>query len=219
MRFLGSGRRGVWWLLMVAAVLLSGCETLEPVKGPRLWGAMHQEFRQQVDWKRRVYVNPELIEQVGASNGSVKISLADQRGFLLLDGRHVVMDFPVATGKYGYATPTGSYAVISKKAHHRSNLYGRYVDIGTGRVVRYDAAVREDPLPSGAKFVGASMPMWMRLTQTGIGMHIGNVPGYPASHGCIRVVRPAMERLYPLCRVGTPVAVHQSWSPLADGVR
>ncbi|QQL43781.1 L,D-transpeptidase [Sulfuriroseicoccus oceanibius] len=186
---------------------------MEPLSGPELWSNQHQAFRQTEGWKRQVYVNSPLLEQVNSSNSSVKISLADQRGYLLKDGGYVVMDFPVATGKYGYATPAGSYSVLSKKANHASNLYGRFVDIDTGRVVRYDAAVREDPLPAGAKFVGASMPMWMRLTHTGIGMHIGNVPGYPASHGCIRVVRPAMERLYPLCRPGTRVRVHSAWSP------
>lgn len=159
-----------------------------------------------------MFLNPPVYDQITNSRSSVKISLADQRGYLLLDDKHVAMDFPVATGKKNYRTPTGSYKVLQMKEEYSSNLYGKYIDIESGKTVDSDADSRK-PTPEGAKFVGAKMPNWMRLTNGGVGMHIGYVPGYPASHGCIRVVRPAMEKLYPVSKLGTPVEVLDKWIP------
>lgn len=159
-----------------------------------------------------MFLNPPVYDQITNSRSSVKISLADQRGYLLLDDKHVAMDFPVATGKKNYRTPTGSYTVLEMKKDYASNLYGRFIDIESGKTVDSDADSRK-PTPEGAKFVGANMPNWMRLTNGGVGMHIGYVPGYPASHGCIRVVRPAMEKLYPVSKLGTPVEVLDKWIP------
>jgi len=59
----------------------------------------------------------------------------------------------------------------------------------------------------GAMFAGAKMPYWMRLTDTGVGMHVGYVPGHPASHGCIRLNREVAQKLFALVKVGTPVVV------------
>ena len=89
---------------------------------------------------------------------------------------------------------------------HRSNLYGQYVDRSTGRVVNDDADVRKDSKPKGAKFVGAVMPYWMRVNG-GIGMHQGYTPGYPASHGCIRLPAQMAQLFYQNAPVGTPVRI------------
>lgn len=209
-------RRDHFLLAAVSSVmlcLLVSCETGPKHTTTSMWASQHQEFRAKPGWKRQVFVNPPVMEQLNVGNCKVKVSLADQRGFLLLNGEHIAMDFPVATGTRDFRTPTGMYSILDKKVDHASNLYGKFVDKETGSVVKRDASVREDELPEGAKFVGASMPNWMRLTNSGIGMHIGYVPGYPASHGCIRVVRPAMERLFPVCKRGTEVVVYQSWTP------
>lgn len=196
--------------VLIAGLLMASCAST-PDK-PASWSDQHAEFRQTEGWKKKVFLNPPVYEKVTKSNSSVKISLADQRGYLLLDDEHVALDFPVATGRRNYRTPTGNYKVLDKKVDYASNLYGRYVDIESGKTVDSDADSRK-PTPPGAKFVGAKMPNWMRLTNSGVGLHIGYVPGYPASHGCIRVVRSAMEKLYPMCKVGTPVQVVEKWNP------
>jgi ethanolamine utilization protein EutA len=64
-----------------------------------------------------------------------------------------------------------------------------------------------DAAPSGTHFVGASMKWFMRLTGEGVGMHVGILPGYPASHGCIRMPEPAAAAFYAHVKVGTPVRV------------
>jgi lipoprotein-anchoring transpeptidase ErfK/SrfK len=61
--------------------------------------------------------------------------------------------------------------------------------------------------PGGsATFVGAEMPYWMRITG-GVGMHIGYVPNYPASHGCIRVPSGVQPLIFSKVGVGTPVVI------------
>ncbi len=195
--------------LLCGGLLLASCATPEARTN---WSEQHATFRQSEGWKKQVFFNPPVYDQITTSRGSVKVSLADQRAYLLLDDKHVAMDFPVATGKKNYRTPTGSYKVLQMKEDYASNLYGRFVDIESGKTIDSDADSRK-PTPEGAKFVGAPMPNWMRLTNTGVGMHIGYVPGYAASHGCIRVVRSAMKKLYPVSELGTPVEVLDSWSP------
>jgi lipoprotein-anchoring transpeptidase ErfK/SrfK len=66
---------------------------------------------------------------------------------------------------------------------------------------------RIDSAPSGTHFVGAPMTWFMRLTDEGVGMHVGILPGYPASHGCIRMPPAAAEMFYNHVKVGTPVVV------------
>ena len=64
-----------------------------------------------------------------------------------------------------------------------------------------------DSAPSGTHFVGAEMKWFMRLTGEGVGMHVGILPGYPASHGCIRMPSQAAELFYNHVKIGTPVEV------------
>ena len=198
------------FVMLAGCLLLASCASTP--KKPATWSDQHAAFRQTEGWKKKVFLNPPVYEQMSTSRSSVKVSLADQRGYLLLDGEHVALDFPVATGRRNYRTPTGSYKVLQKKVEYASNLYGKHVDIASGRTVNSDADSRK-PTPEGAKFVGAKMPYWMRLTNSGVGLHIGYVPGHPASHGCIRVVRSAMEKVFPMCKIGTSVEIVEKWDP------
>ena len=83
---------------------------------------------------------------------------------------------------------------------------GDYKD-SSGRTVRGGVSARIDSAPSGTHFVGASMKWFMRLTGEGVGMHVGILPGYPASHGCIRMPEPGAAQFYSHVKVGTPVRV------------
>ncbi len=75
-----------------------------------------------------------------------------------------------------------------------------------GAIVKENVDVRKDPRPPGSTFVGASMPYFLRIVG-GVGLHAGYLPGYPASHGCIRMPESKAERFFYAARVGTPVTV------------
>jgi hypothetical protein len=79
---------------------------------------------------------------------------------------------------YGYPTPTGVFSIIQKARFHRSNIYD-----------------------------GAPMPFMQRLTWSGVALHAGLLPGYPASHGCIRLPNEFAQRLFAVTRLGARVIV------------
>ena len=118
----------------------------------------------------------------------------------------IAMDFPVATGKKSHPTPSGSFTIRAKEKNYFSNLYGKIYD-AQNVVLVGDADARTDVVPEGGRFEGAVMPYWMRLTDTGVGLHVGYVPGRPASHGCIRLKQDAATEIFDLVKVGTPVSI------------
>ncbi|MBA2436213.1 MAG: L,D-transpeptidase family protein [Chthoniobacterales bacterium] len=152
-----------------------------------------------------INVSPRLLEQVTPQKARVRVSLSKQRAYLLM-GDEVVIDSPISSGKRARPTPTGSYRISQKDKDHRSNIYGDFVD-SSGRTVRRGVSSRIDSAPSGTHFVGSPMTWFMRLTDDGVGMHVGILPGYPASHGCIRMPSVAAEMFYRYVKVGTPVVV------------
>ena len=83
-------------------------------------------------------------------------------------------------------SPGGKFHLLEKDPNHFSSLYGDFVD-SSGRIVRAGVSMHIDAAPSGTHFQGAAMKWFMRLTDEGVGMHVGILPGYPASHGCIRM--------------------------------
>lgn len=152
----------------------------------------------------KVYKNQSALSSGGPTRVTIDLSL--QRG-ILYKGDQVAMDYPVSTGKGAFPTPTGNFTVLEKlQSGKRSNLYGKIYD-AEGNVVNSDANANTDAIPEGGKFVGASMPYWMRLTWSGVGMHRGRVPRYPASHGCIRTYSTAVSTVYSHVSKGTPVNV------------
>lgn len=152
-----------------------------------------------------INVSPRLLDQVTPNNSSVRVSLSKQRAYLLM-GDEIVIDSPISSGKRSRPTPKGNFHVMEKDKNHRSNIYGNFVD-SSGRTVRSGVSSRIDSAPSGTHFEGAPMTWFMRLTGDGVGMHIGILPGYPASHGCIRMPGAAAEMFYSKVKVGTPVLV------------
>ena len=84
----------------------------------------------------------------------------------------------VSTGKRGYGTPTGRFQVLEKRRFHRSSTYGN-----------------------------APMPWMVRLTWSGIAFHSGALPGFPASHGCIRLPASFAPQLFGALSLGDTVAV------------
>lgn len=212
--------RGI--LLASVAAFFSSCAVLERREEEKRLAAAraealaaHSVWRAGHGWKTKTYRNEAVLETATPENCRVEIALSEQRGLLLVDGQ-IAMDFPVATGKSSHPTPPGEYTVLGKQKDYSSNLYGKIMD-ATGTVLVSDADTTRDVPPEGATFEGAKMPFWMRLTDTGVGMHVGYVPGHPASHGCIRLKRETAIFLFGLLKVGTPVVVADHAAALEDG--
>jgi hypothetical protein len=134
---------------------------------------------------------------------SVEIDLQEQRAWLLENGRPV-LSTPISSGRAGHFTETGTFRIIEKERNHFSNMYGQIVDAHGDTIV--SDADSDMPLPRGAKFVPAPMRYFMRFNGA-IGMHAGYLPGYPASHGCVRLPEANAIALFNAVDVGTPVTV------------
>ncbi len=135
---------------------------------------------------------------------SVKISLSEQRAYFYKSGQLVGIS-QLSTGREGLDTPIGKYAITQKDPTHVSSKYGDYVD-DAGNVVQENVELGKDPKPPGSKFKGAPMPYFMRIVG-GVGMHAGYLPGYPASHGCIRMPEFMAENFFKSVDLGTPVTI------------
>jgi hypothetical protein len=107
----------------------------------------------------------------------VIVSLPEQRMYVYRNGVRIGRS-TVSTGKPGKRTPTGVFTVLQKKVSHESSIYK-----------------------------GAQMPHMQRLTWSGIAMHAGELPGYPASAGCVRLPVDFAEKLYSVTRNGTSVII------------
>ncbi len=113
---------------------------------------------------------------------SIDIDLSKQRLYAKENGR-IVFSGAISSGKSGHRTPTGTFRILEKDRFHISNKY---------------------PEPNG----GAKMPYMHRLTRGGIAVHQGYLPGYPASHGCIRVSKATAKRLWNWSHIGMKVRVY-----------
>ena len=134
---------------------------------------------------------------------SVEIDLEEQTAYLLQNGRPVLAT-PVSSGRYGHLTKNGAFKILEKERTHYSSMYGKIVDArGNTIVADADADMR---VPPGGKFIPAPMHYFMRFTGAD-GMHAGYLPGYPASHGCVRMPEQYAIAFFNSVSVGTPVTV------------
>ena len=135
---------------------------------------------------------------VWKDNGSsepvtIVVSLQEQRAFVYR-GSTMIAATTISSGKDGKDTPVGTYPILQKNAVHKSSLYD-----------------------------DASMPFMQRLTWDGIAIHAGRNPGFPASHGCIRVPLGFAKQLFGVTTLGTTVTVTDDFeggvmpeAPVAD---
>ena len=137
------------------------------------------------------------------SGTRVIINLSEQRAYLVERGK-VSLIAPIASGKPGWSTPTGNFAIISKDIDHRSQSFGSIID-ASGRIATSDATPRTH-VPRGFYYQPAPMLYYMEFSQA-IGMHAGYLPGYPASHGCVRMPRDLAARFFERVHLRTPVTV------------
>ncbi len=121
---------------------------------------------------------PEAKEKTEPSGPVyIVISIGDQH-ISVYDRTGRIARSRISTGMSGHATPTGVFSVIGKERWHRSNIYS-----------------------------GAPMPWMQRITWSGVAMHAGVVPGYPASHGCIRLPYAFAPELWKMTKMGARVVV------------
>ena len=107
----------------------------------------------------------------------ISISIAQQK-LRIYDANGLFAESPVSTGMPGHSTPMGVFSVIQKQKFHRSNIYS-----------------------------GAPMPFMQRITWSGVAMHAGVLPGYPASHGCIRMPMAFAVKMYNWTRMSARVII------------
>ncbi|MBA2586603.1 MAG: L,D-transpeptidase [Chthoniobacterales bacterium] len=138
-----------------------------------------------------------------AAGLSVEIDLQQQMAYLVR-GRHLVLSSPISTGRYGHLTETGSFQIIEKERNHFSSMYGKIVD-ARGYTIVSDADA-DMKVPRGGKFIPAPMRYFMRF-HSATGMHAGYLPGYAASHGCVRMSEDRAIVFFNTIEVGTPVHV------------
>ncbi len=155
----------------------------------------------------KAVVNKDLVNTITPENSRAVVSISKQRLYLMI-GDQIYIDSPISSGKAGHSTPMGHFSILEKDPDHRSSIYGNFVD-RSGRVVRSGISSKIDSAPSGTRYQGASMKWFCRLTGTGVGFHVGILPGYPASHGCIRLPEDIAPLIYQKVRVGTSVTVER----------
>lgn len=186
-------------IIVVAAVALAGLARAQ------LFGPKMKKPGELIQKQAPMKVNQDLLKQAAPDTAHIVVSIPKQRAYLMIR-EEIVADAPVSSGKRGHETPRGHFTVMEKDPNHHSSLYGDFVD-GSGRVVRAGVSAHIDSAPSGTHFAGAAMKWFLRLTGEGVGMHIGILPGYPASHGCIRESVDGAKLFYDHAKVGTPVDV------------
>jgi len=141
--------------------------------------------------------------RLSAHQTAVIINLTEQTVYLLEDGR-VSFISPIASGKEGWETPTGSFRVINKDLNHQSGDFGLISD-SYGRMVNPNATPGSY-VPPGCHYMPAPMPYFMEFRKY-VGMHAGYLPGYPASHGCVRMPGDLAAEFFARVQIGTPVKV------------
>lgn len=119
---------------------------------------------------------------------AVIVSIDEQRVHVYRNGVRIAVS-TCSTGKPGHETPTGVFVVLQKDRDHRSSTYNN-----------------------------APMPNMNRLTWDGVALHAGNLPGYPASHGCVRLPMQFSALLFGVTHVGTPVIIADSHHAPAEVV-
>ncbi len=112
----------------------------------------------------------------------------------------------ISSGSEDHATRPGTYKISQKSKHHKSSLYGVFKDRATGMTTNDNVDIRVDKPKPNEIYYAAPMPNFMRF-DGGIGMHTGYLPGYAASHGCIRMPHHMSEKFFENVSVGTPVIV------------
>ena len=161
-----------------------------------------------------VYRNNKLLKKANSKNTKVVVDVSQQR-IKLFVANEVAIDSPCTTGAskklepntrrvYNKSTPKGNFRITEKIADKRSTIFGKLYRNGK-MVWRGDRRKYHGPK---AKYIGASLKNWMRLTSSGIGIHGSRyIKRYPATNGCIRVPYNVVKKIFKYTKTGTPVKI------------
>ncbi len=143
------------------------------------------------------------------ANAKFIVDLDGQRTYLYVDNKLTAAS-AIASGKKYYRTETGDFTAGQKDRDHRSSSYGSFVSKSGGTIMG-DVKNGFDPTPVGARFQGALMKYFIRFHYNGqptaMGFHRGILPGYPASHGCVRLPDKMAAWFFSNVPSGTPILI------------
>ena len=129
--------------------------------------------------KKRIPANEDFAKDTRKPQGPLIIAISIEKQILkVYDANGPFAETPISTGMRGHSTPMGVFSVIQKHKYHHSNIYS-----------------------------GAPMPYMQRITWSGVAMHAGLLPGYPASHGCIRMPMNFAVKMWGWTRMGARVVI------------
>ncbi|HEV7408107.1 MAG TPA: L,D-transpeptidase family protein, partial [Bradyrhizobium sp.] len=129
--------------------------------------------------KKHSLTNEDLARDARKPQGPLIIAISIEKQILkIYDANGYFAETPISTGMRGHSTPMGVFSVIQKHKYHHSNIYS-----------------------------GAPMPYMQRITWSGVAMHAGVLPGYPASHGCIRMPMNFAVKMWGWTRMGARVVI------------
>lgn len=135
-----------------------------------------------LDVHNDAYINYQLLESSEGADRRVIVDISTQRAYLLVDNT-IAIDTAVSTARSGKHTPRGEFKITQRVAEGKtSTIYG------------------------------CEMPYWQRLDDSAIGMHVGDLPGHPASAGCIRLPHSVAPVLFAHTTSGITVEVVDSWN-------
>jgi hypothetical protein len=178
--------------LLLAALALSSCNLFRKAPPPPPPEVAKVEYKYPGEWTGGDKAITSMVVNV------------DTQRATLYHGEEIIGWTYVASGITSFPTPTGDFTILEKVKDKVSNLYGKGYD-ASGKLVNSDFKQGRD----GGKFTAAPMKYFMRLTNDGVGMHIGLIskPGRRASHGCIRLPSKMAPILYEHTALGTPVKI------------
>jgi lipoprotein-anchoring transpeptidase ErfK/SrfK len=176
-----------WRIAALAAVGIVGAASPTEAAPSVFWPDYYEPYpaprfappRVRKSIKKRLPANEDIAKDARKPQGPLIIAISIEKQILkVYDANGYFAETPISTGMRGHSTPMGVFSVIQKHKYHHSNIYS-----------------------------GAPMPYMQRITWSGVAMHAGVLPGYPASHGCIRMPMNFAVKMWGWTRMGARVVI------------
>jgi hypothetical protein len=175
----------LWRVAVVASIGFAGAAAPTEAAAWGLWPDYYEAYLPPrpvyagKPLKFRLPKHQDTAKHTRKPHGPLIVAISIEKQLLrVYDADGAFAETPVSTGMRGHATPMGVFSVIQKHKYHQSNIYS-----------------------------GAPMPYMQRITWSGVAMHAGVLPGYPASHGCIRMPMSFAVKLWGWTRMGARVVI------------
>ena len=183
-----DGHRATYWRIAALAAAGIVCAASPTEAAPSVfWPDYYEPYpapriappRVRKSIKKRIPANEDFAKDARKPQGPLIIAISIEKQILkVYDANGYFAETPISTGMRGHSTPMGVFSVIQKHKYHHSNIYS-----------------------------GAPMPYMQRITWSGVAMHAGVLPGYPASHGCIRMPMNFAVKMWGWTRMGARVVI------------